>query len=170
MEQKMAYLVILCSTLTHVSLLGSNIFLYRVSQNGFLIFFSCTAVSYLLYPLLGWMADVCFTRFKFLLFSFITTILGSILGIITSALILQFPEHRLSLYYIGGLAIVIGLIAIHCHSVWHGSDAGSLLRPIEYLHPLVLLEQYLGKPDHSILWLCCTDILSPMHCDTGYTD
>ena len=112
MEQKMAYLVILCSTLTHVSLLGSNIFLYRVSQNGFLIFFSCTAVSYLLYPLLGWMADVCFTRFKFLLFSFITTILGSILGIITSALILQFPEHRLSLYYIGGLAIVIGLIAM----------------------------------------------------------
>ena len=108
----MAYLVILCSTLTHVSLLGSNIFLYRVSQNGFLIFFSCTAVSYLLYPLLGWMADVCFTRFKFLLFSFITTILGSILGIITSALILQFPEHRLSLYYIGGLAIVIGLIAM----------------------------------------------------------
>ena len=109
----MAYLVILCSTLTHMSLLGSDLFLYHtISQNGIIIFFSCTAVSYLLYPLLGWMADVCFTRFKFMLLSFITTILGSILGIITSALILQFPEHRLSLYYIVGLAMVIGLIAM----------------------------------------------------------
>ena len=70
------------------------------------------AVSYLLYPLLGWMADVCFTRYRFVLFSFITTILSSILGIIASALVLKFPEHRLSLYYIGGLVIVIGLIAI----------------------------------------------------------
>ena len=109
----MAYLVILCSTLTHVSLLGSDLFLYHtISQNGIIIFFSCTAVSYLLYPLLGWMADVCFTRYKFVLLSFIATILDSILCVVVSTLILIFPEHRLSLYYIGGLAIVIGLIAM----------------------------------------------------------
>ena len=113
MEHKMAFLVILCCTLVHISLVGSNLFFYHiVVRSGIIIFLSCTAVSYLLYPLLGWMADVCFTRYKFVLFSFIATILGSILGIVTSALVLKFPEHRLSLYYIGGLAVVVGLIAI----------------------------------------------------------
>ena len=109
----MAYLVILCCILIHVSLFGSDIVLYHtIAQNGIPIFLSSKAVSYLLYPLLGWMADVCFTRFKFVLFSFIATILCSILVAVTTALIFTFPEHRISLYYIGGLAIVIGLIAI----------------------------------------------------------
>ena len=109
----MAYLVTLCCALIHVSLSGSDIYLSRaVAKNGTIIYFSCQAVSYLLYPLLGWMADVCFTRYKFVLFSFIASILGSIIGILTATLILKFPEHRLSLYYLAGLAIVIGLIGL----------------------------------------------------------
>ena len=113
MEHKMAFLVIFCCALVHISLAGSNVFLYHaIGRSGIVIFLSCKAVSYLLYPLLGWMADVCFTRYKFVLFSFIATILCGILGIVTSTLILEFPMHRLSLYYLAGLAIVIGLIAI----------------------------------------------------------
>ena len=109
----MALLVILCCALVHISLAGSSVFLYHIiARSGIVIFLSCKAVSYLLYPLLGWMADVYFTRFKFVLFSFIATILGSILGIVTPVLVLQFPEHRHSLYYIGGGAIVVGLITM----------------------------------------------------------
>ena len=147
MEHKMAFLVIFCCALVHISLAGSNVFLYHaIGRSGIVIFLSCKAVSYLLYPLLGWMADVCFTRYRFVLFSFITTILSSILGIIASALVLKFPEHRLSLYYIVGLAMVIGLIAMglfESTAIQFGMDQmlGSLLRPIEYLHSLVLLEQ-----------------------------
>ena len=113
MEHKMVYLVTLCCALVHVSLAGFDVFFPRmVAKGGTIIYFSCKAVSYLLYPLLGWMADVCFTRYKFVLFSFIATILGSTLGIVTSALILEFPEYRLSLFYLAGLVIVIALIAI----------------------------------------------------------
>ena len=72
----MVYLVTLCCVLIHISLSGSDVFLSRsVAKSGTIIYLSCKAVSYLLYPLLGWMADVCFTRYK----SFIATILGSIL-------------------------------------------------------------------------------------------
>ena len=109
----MAYLVTLCCVLIHISLSGSDVLLSRsLAKSGTIIYLSCKAVSYLLYPLLGWMADVYFTRYKFMLFSFIATILGSTLGIVTSALILQFPEYHLNLYYLAGLAIVVGLIAI----------------------------------------------------------
>ena len=109
----MAYLVIFCCTLAHLSLLGSDMILYHtISRNGIVFFSICKAVSYLLYPLIGWMADVCFTRYKFVFSSFVATILGGILGVVESALILKFPEHRHSLYYIAGLLIVIELIAL----------------------------------------------------------
>ena len=109
----MAYLVIFCCALSHMSLAGSDVTFYRaITKSGIIIIFSCKAVSYLLYPLLGWMADVCFTRYKFVLFSFVLMILASILCVVASVLILKIPVHRHSLYPIFGLTIVIGLIAI----------------------------------------------------------
>ena len=109
----MAYLIILCCALIHMSLLGSDVSLYRdIAKSGTIIFFSCKAASYILYPLLGWMADVCFTRYSFLLLSFIATILCSILGIVTSALVLVFPQDFLIFYYPGGLVIIVGVVAL----------------------------------------------------------
>ena len=59
MEHNMSYLLILCCALIHMSLAGSDIFLYHVfGLTGTTIIFGCKAVTYLLYPLLGWMADV----------------------------------------------------------------------------------------------------------------
>ena len=109
----MAYLVVFCCALSHMSLAGSDVTFYHdIARSGAVIVCSCKAVSYLLYPLLGWMADVCFTRYKFVLVSFIATILSSVLIVVTSALVYELPEHRHSLYFIFGLAIVVGLIAI----------------------------------------------------------
>ena len=109
----MVYLVIFCCALIHMSLAGLDIFLFHtIARNGIIFLFNCKAVSYLLYPLLGWMADVCFTRYKFVLFSFIASLLGSILAITTSALILGFPQDHLLLYYPVGLSVIIFLIAI----------------------------------------------------------
>ena len=109
----MVYLVILCCALIHVSLVGADISLFHtLGRNGAIIVSCCKALSYLLYPLLGWMADVRFTRYKFVLLSFVVTATGSFLAIAISALIIVFPQERSLLFYFAGLMVMIGLIAI----------------------------------------------------------
>ena len=77
MENKTAYLIVLCCFLLHMTVIGSDFALYHtVSHGGTLVYLLTQAVTYLLYPLLGWLADVYFTRHKFALISFITIILG----------------------------------------------------------------------------------------------
>ena len=65
MEHKMAYLVVLCSAFLHISLAGSELAIYHdIINSGIVMILSCKAVSYLLYPLLGWLADVCFYQIQ----------------------------------------------------------------------------------------------------------
>ena len=105
----MSYLLILCCALIHMSLAGSDIFLYHVfGLTGTTIIFGCKAVTYLLYPLLGWMADVCFTRYKFVLFSFIAMILCSIPVAIESGLSLRFPlVNEISIFLVAELSFLV---------------------------------------------------------------
>ena len=71
MKHKSAYLVVLCCLLIHMSLMGSDTSLYHTAnEDGTFAYLVSEAVAYLLYPLLGWMADVHFTRYKFVKFSF----------------------------------------------------------------------------------------------------
>ena len=57
----------------HVSVIGSDFSCFHlVNNDGVLAFLISESVAYLLYPLLGWLADAYFTRYKFVLFSFIT--------------------------------------------------------------------------------------------------
>ena len=113
MKYAMANLVILCCALMHTSLLGSDFeIFYVVTRNAVAIFLSCKGASFLLYPLLGWMADVCFTRYKFILVSFITMMLGSVMMLITAALILGFPQQQYSFYSLVAMCIFVGLIGI----------------------------------------------------------
>ena len=96
-----------CCALIHMS----QMFILYI-KNGAIILFSCKAVSYLFYPLLGWMADLGFARYKFVLFFFIALILESILAIATSAVTLGFPQdhwHSPLMYYPAGLVIVIAI-------------------------------------------------------------
>ena len=70
MKNKAAYLIVLCCLLQHMSVIGSDIALYHtVAHDGTLVYLLSQAVAYLLYPLLGWLADVYFTRYKFVLLS-----------------------------------------------------------------------------------------------------
>ena len=112
MLPKEACLVILCCCLMHMSIIGSDIcFYHTISKDGTLSFLVSQSLAYLLYPLLGWLADVYFTRYKFILYSFITMILAVILMIILIALFLNFNEDR-ALFIFGGLATTLGLIGI----------------------------------------------------------
>ena len=111
----MAYLVVLCSAFLHISLAGSELAIYHdIINSGIVMILSCKAVSYLLYPLLGWLADVCFTRYKFTLLAFIMMILGSVLMAVTAIISKTsiFPQHRMAVYSLGCLVIVIGLLRI----------------------------------------------------------
>ena len=79
MEYKLAYAVIVCCLLVRISLIGMDmVFFHIASIDGTLTYFLSQGVAYLLYPLLGWLADVCITRYKFVLFSFITVIVATL--------------------------------------------------------------------------------------------
>ena len=109
----MAYPVILCCALIHMSLIGADVHLYHIiAKNGTVILLICKAVSYFLYPLLGWMADAYFTRYKFVLISFITIILGSSLMIVINILSIGLPQYHLMFYYPAGVVIICNLIAM----------------------------------------------------------
>ena len=91
---------------------GTDVALYHtVAHDGTLVYLLSQAVTYLLYPLLGWLADVYFTRYKFVLLSFIAAILATLLTLITSVLFVLHNDDR-GLFYLGGIGVAIGLIGI----------------------------------------------------------
>ena len=95
-----------------MSIVGSDVcFYHTVSKDGTLSFLVSQSLAYLLYPLLGWLADVYFTRYKFVLYSFITMITATVLMITVTALFLTINEERV-LFIFGGLTAAIGLIGI----------------------------------------------------------
>ena len=96
----------------HMSTIGSDIcFFHTVNVDGTLAFLASQAVAYLLYPLLGWLADVYFTRYRFILLSFITMILGTVLLIVSTALFLNFTYIR-ELFVPAGVSLIIGLVGM----------------------------------------------------------
>ena len=112
MLPKAAILVILCCFLMHMSMIGSDFcFYHTVNNDGMLAFLISQSVAYLFYPLLGWLADVYFTRYKFALSSFIMMIVCTVLTSASAVLFLSFIHYR-SLFFFGGVSLVIGLIAM----------------------------------------------------------
>ena len=96
----------------HMTIVGSDIsFYHTVSKDGTFAYLVSQSLAYLLYPLLGWLADVYFTRYKFILYSFVVMIMATLLMIIASGLFFHFTEDR-ALYILGGLGITVGLIGI----------------------------------------------------------
>ena len=96
----------------HMTMIGSDISLFHtVNLDGTLAYLLSQAVAYLTYPLLGWLADVYFTRYKFILLSYITMIVGTIFMITTAIVFIEF-NHARALFLLGGLSLGIGLIGM----------------------------------------------------------
>ena len=94
----------------HMIVTGSNTALYHtVNDDGTLAYMVSQSVAYLLYPLLGWLADVYFSRYKLVLVSFITMMVATILMIITVSIFMSFPKTR-TFYISRGLSLLISLI------------------------------------------------------------
>ena len=112
MLPKAARLIILCCFLIHLSVIGSDFPLFHtVNDDGVLAILISQSVAYLLYPLLGWLADVYFTRYKFVLFSFILMIVSTALMSVAAVVFRNFIYDR-GLFIFGGITIATSLIAI----------------------------------------------------------
>ena len=76
--------VITCSFFIQVTIIGTEsdfLFYHSDSQQLLFAFYSTQIIAYLLYPLLGWISDVYFTRYKVLRLAFMIFIAGSLLFI-----------------------------------------------------------------------------------------
>ena len=68
------YIVVFCSFAIRISFIGTDFFIYHLGRLLFAtrVFFAVSqAISYILYPLLGWLSDVYITRYKVIRLSFI---------------------------------------------------------------------------------------------------
>ena len=112
MEYKLAYVVIVCYLLVHMTLIGTDVVFFHITnEDGALTYFLSQAVAYLLYPLLGWLADVYFTRYKLILFSFITMIVTAVI-MVTGATLFMIYTYTTPLFAIAGVDLIIGLLGL----------------------------------------------------------
>ena len=109
---KSLYIVILSCGLVHFTMIGFDAIIYHTVRNdGEVIYQVSQSVAYLLYPLLGWLADVCFSRYKFIIASFLVLILSTF-PLVASSLLFLFYDHTRQYFYLSGTALVIGLLGL----------------------------------------------------------
>ena len=102
-------IVIFCSFALKASFIGTDFFFYHLGTlHTVQVVLTVThAVVYLLYPLLGWLSDVYFTRYKVIRLAFITMILAALdCVLVTLAIVFD-----ISLEY-NELAIIVILILV----------------------------------------------------------
>ena len=82
---------------------GSDMIFYHTpDQDATIIYLVSLVLAYLIYPLLGWMADVCFTRYSFVRASFLAMIVSMIMLIVAGILFLTKPDR--SYFLLSGLS------------------------------------------------------------------
>ena len=101
----------------HFTVVSNNNWIPNVMDSHIPIFWNiCKGVSFLLYPLCGWLADIYVTNYRMIVISFILTVLSSIPVILYATSMILFPSIFLKAVYINyiffGVAILIGLIAL----------------------------------------------------------
>ena len=169
MSLSAASIVVLCSIAIQASFFGTDFFVYhleRISHIARLCFALSHGFTYLLYPLLGWLSDVYFTRYKVIRLAFIIMIIVEIAGIIvfiptlwdinlfynrissTILIILAFP---------GILAIVLSLGFFQANAIQFGMDQlseGSSYQLSSFIH-WYYWSNYVG---HFVLYLMLAGI------------
>ena len=116
MEHRIAYMVVLFCFLIHLTVIGlDNEFYHTVHHSGALTLLASQAVGYLFYPLLGWLADVYFTRYKFITFSFIAMIVITGISITVASLSVIYVDSTVAnqgSLIVGCLCLIVGVIAV----------------------------------------------------------
>ena len=84
-------IIVLCSFLIRTTIFGTDFFLYHMEsllQISRLCFAVAQAIAYLLYPLLGWLSDVYFTRYKVIRLAFIIVCIAEVFSVFAALIIL----------------------------------------------------------------------------------
>ena len=124
MEPKSLYVVILCCAFVHFTLMGFDTGLYHTLANDALLtYLGCKAAAYLLYPLLGWLADVHITRYRFIVASFSILLFCTLPSVAFISLFFKF-ERRRYVYMLAPFAIVdlLGLGMFESTAIQFGMD------------------------------------------------
>ena len=92
------------SAYMHTTMVGSDIFFFHtVSADGVLVILVRQAIAYLLYPLLGWLADVHFNRYKFVISSAIVMIVTSFIILCLAAFFIDHSFAKVFFFLLGGV-------------------------------------------------------------------
>ena len=110
--------VVVCTFLIRVTIIGSDFFFYHSAPLAAAIGFSVSqAIAYFMYPLLGWISDVYFTRYKVLRLAFIiiastTVILAIVVGLGESACNLRHTSIYIPLVIAAESMIIVCLAGL----------------------------------------------------------
>ena len=86
MKLSSVIVVIACTFLIRVTIIGSDFMFYHSAPPQLAFgFFASQMIVYLLYPLLGWVSDVYFTRYNVLRLAFIIFIAGSAISTLVTS-------------------------------------------------------------------------------------
>ena len=109
MDHAGAYIVIIISCLIQTSIIGSDFFLYHTAQVQLDLYFSVSqAVVYLLYPLLGWLSDAYFTRYKVIRLAF-AVLSATMAGVLVGSVMFNVYKILIS-RAIALVVLVLGMI------------------------------------------------------------
>ena len=110
MENFGAFIVVAISCLIRVSIIGSDFFLYHTAQSQLELYFSVSqVVAYLLYPLLGWLSDTYFTRYKVIRLAFIVVSVTMAVFLVCDIVYINYNVYN---YLTRGIAILVIIPAI----------------------------------------------------------
>ena len=112
-----AYIVVLCSFAIQVSFIGTDTLFFHFKTflpSAQAILAGTKAIAYLLYPLLGWLSDVYFTRYKVIRLAFIIMTLAAFEGfIVTLSVLLDMSLlHREIETIIVMVLIIVGFLSV----------------------------------------------------------
>ena len=112
-------IVIICSFMIRTYNIGSDIYLYHTDGPGphyiHMGLALTTATAYLLYPLLGWLSDVYFTRYKVIRLAFIILVvaMGLFVALATVATVIPIDNSKIeTVYFYATTAVSVPLIVV----------------------------------------------------------
>ena len=110
---KAAVVIVVLCILIHITGIGSDNYLYH-NQTWLqsLILLIIQGVGYLIYPLLGWLADAWFSRYKFVRGSLVLMIAGAIVFTVGTICNVITHDRYLVLYAVGGLCLTACILAL----------------------------------------------------------
>ena len=102
-------LILLASVGVHCFMLSGDQILLQTNDVIRMIILFIQGLVYLMYPFMGWLADVCFTRYKMITWSTMFILTGSMMGVVAALLLRIIPEYEFCAAIVMGVALLVGI-------------------------------------------------------------